>query len=104
MGGGPGIAHPPYIWPAADYLGRAITITVNFDDGTRLLSGASIDRAAGCLYSHLYIGKGVDGSPNSTTKSFTVPFGTTNVTQAQMNSRGFTTIEDFLALQITAGP
>jgi hypothetical protein len=98
-----GQAHPPYIWEAADYLNRVIRITVNFDDGTRLLSGATVFRDAGCVYTKILVGKGVDGSPDSTTKSFTVPAGTTPISQAQMNSRGFDTIEDFLALQITAG-
>lgn len=98
-----GQAHPPYIWEAADYAGKVIRITVNFDDTTRLLSGASVFRDAACVYTKILIGKGVDGTPDSTTKSFTVPAGTTNITQNQLNSRGFDTIEDFLALQITAG-
>jgi len=98
-----GQAQTPYIWEAADYQAKVIRITVTFDNATRILSGASVFRDAACVYTKILVGKGVDGQPDSTTKSFTVPAGTTSVTQAQMNSRGFTTIEDFLALQITAG-
>jgi hypothetical protein len=94
----------PWVWSAADYLGRTITITSNFNNATRALQASSVVRAAGCLYGHLYIGLGGDGTPDSTTKSFAVPVGTTSITANQMSAKGLNTIDDVLALQITAGP
>lgn len=94
----------PWLWAASDYLGRAITITVTFDNTTKALSSGSIVRATGGLYGHLYIGLGVDGSPNSTTHQFAVPVGTTGISKGQFSANGLNTIDDILALQITAGP
>jgi hypothetical protein len=94
----------PYVWESPDYQGNRIRITVTFDNATRALTGGSVFRDAACVYRKIYIGVGVDGSPDSTTHKFTVPAGTTAVSAAQMAAVGFTTIEQFLALQITAGP
>jgi hypothetical protein len=97
-------ATSPWVWEASDYQGRAIRITVTFDNTSRALSGATLFRASGCLFGHIYIGTGPDGSPNTTTKSFVVPVGTRTATAAQMATVGLNTIEDILSYQITAGP
>lgn len=96
-------AQSPYEWEARDYQGAVIRITITFNNATRALAGASVFRDAACVYTKILIGRGADDSPDSSTQSIVVPAGTTAVSAAQMASRGFTTIEQFLALQITAG-
>jgi hypothetical protein len=59
-----------------------------------------------CLYTKILIGLGGDGTPDSTTRKITVPDGTTVLTPQQLAAlaaQGLSTIEDILALQITAG-
>ena len=94
----------PWVWTAADYAGAVIRITVNFNNSTKALQNSSVFRDAACLYHNIYIGTGADGSPNTTTKAFAVPAGTSTVTANQMSSKGLNTIDDVMALQITAGP
>jgi hypothetical protein len=99
-------ATSPWVWEAQDYLQRAIRITVTFNDTTRAITGITAFRTSGCLYTKILIGTSADGVPDDTDKIVTVPVGTTNLTQNQLNNlaaRGLATIEDILALQITAG-
>lgn len=96
----------PWVWTGGDYLDRIIRITVTFDNVTRAITGITVFRDAGCLFTKLLIGLGVDGAPDSTDRLVTVPAGTTVLSAGQRNqlaSRGLNAIEDILALQITAG-
>lgn len=102
--GGTGVQQTPWIYQADDYLNRKLVITVTFNNATRALIGATIVRDVGCLWAKIYFGLGGDGKPESTTRQFTVPEGTTNITKAQLTSGGLNTIEDILAGQVTAGP
>ena len=86
-----------------DANGKHITITIPFNNATRAILSGQVVRDNGCLYRKILIGLGADGSPDSTTHSFTVPNGTTNITAGQFSAFGFDVIEDILALQITAG-
>ena len=90
----------------ADYQNKAITIMVTFNNSTRSITGGSITRDAGCMYTKILIGLGGDGSPDSTDKTFNVAGleGTQSVGKAPFTARGFNTIEDIQALQITASP
>jgi len=86
---------------------HAVQITVNFDNATFALINAVVWRAADCLWHTITIGLGVDGSPNSSTKTFnlsTLNDASRTVTAAQMAASPyfFTTIQDVLAAQITA--
>jgi hypothetical protein len=94
----------PYVQAFQDNFGNVIRITVTFDNTTRALSGATVYRDANCQWTHIYLGLGADGTPDTTTKAFTVSAGTTNINANQLRQRGLNTIEDVLALQITAGP
>jgi hypothetical protein len=95
----------PWVWQTLDYQGNALTITVPFNDSTRaLVNSTTVVRDAGCVYGHLYIGTGTDGTVETTTHSFAIPVGTTTVNARQMGNKGLNTIEDVLTLQITAGP
>lgn len=95
----------PWIWSSADYQGNKITITIPYDNTSKaILNGSNVVRDVGCVYGHLYIGLGADGTPNTTTHVFAVSVGTRAVTAAQMSAVGLNTISDVLALQVTAGP
>jgi hypothetical protein len=97
----------PYIWQALDNEGDAIRITVEFDNVTRAITGITVFRDPNCVYTKILIGTGADGIPDDTDKVITVPSGTTVLTQQQLRqlgNKGISTIEDFLALQITAAP
>lgn len=95
----------PWVSRFADYQGNAITITVAFNDVTRSITGGSVTRDPGCLFTKILIGRGADGVPDHTDKVFDLSGfeGTRNFNKAAFTSRGFDTIEQIRALQITAG-
>lgn len=102
--GTPGVVTTPWTWTALDRAGRALTISVDFNTSTRVISGGQVVRDAGCEYGHVYVGVGGDGLPDSTVGVFAVPFGSTNLNKPNFTSRGFSVIEDIvLSAQITAG-
>lgn len=101
--GVPQPATSPWNQSFTDYMGRAVSISVIFDEGTRELTSGSVTRDEGCLFTHILIGIGPDGTPDSTPFKFFVPVGTTDITADDFANVGLTTIEQITALQITAG-
>lgn len=89
----------------SDYLGRKIVATVTFN-GSNTLTGATVVRDAGCVYTKVIIGAlNADGSPGPSAKVINVPAGTTNFNQGQLNGVGLVTVDDIKnAPQITASP
>lgn len=104
-----GVAIPavsPWVQEFSDYLGRVIRITVTFDTVTRILAGVTVFRDPACLFTRILIGIGPTGTPDSSTRVFDVPSGTTVLNPAQMTAvrnNGMNTIENMQAFQITAG-
>jgi hypothetical protein len=100
------VLQSPWSSRFADYQDKAITITVTFNNATRSITGGSITRDAGCAYTKVLIGLGGDGRPDSTDKVFNVAGleGTQSANKAAFTARGFDTIEQIQALQITASP
>lgn len=94
----------PWIYEAGDYQQNVIRITVDFDNTTLALLGATVYRDAACVYSHIYIGLGADGTPDTSPLVFTVPAGSTNITAKQLSRQGFSTYGDLNSAQVTAGP
>lgn len=94
----------PWSTTIPDNFGKIIRITVNFNNTTRVISGANVFRDADCQWTHIYIGLGANGTPETTDKVFTVSAGSTNLTANQLSQRGLNVIEDITNLQITAGP
>jgi hypothetical protein len=94
----------PWVWESDDYIGLAIRITVNFNDATRALQSAVVHRDDGCQYHTIVLDNPgdsakakrlaapADGAPDNT------------YTAKQMSRQGLNTIEDVLAVQITAEP
>lgn len=95
--GTPGVQQSPWSVAFPDYQGNAITITLTFNNSTRALTGGTVVRDAGCVYSTIVI-----GDPATTQMTFQVPFGSTTLKANQLSNKGLNTIEDVLALQITA--
>jgi hypothetical protein len=93
----------PITWTFPDYLGRTLSVTVNFNNSTGRLNGVTTEREPGCLYQTLLWDKGTDGIPDNTTKKRTAPVGTASATRAQLGSIGLDTISDVLAVQFTVG-
>src|ERR1041385_1923250 len=92
----------PYVYDSgADWQGRHLTATFSFNNGNRNLSGLVVHRDPGCAYVAVLVGN-PNGTPTRIPSSGSIPNGDTNVTQGQLNAAGFTTIENVLALQITA--
>lgn len=92
----------PYVYNSgADYLGRHLTGTFNFDNVTRNLSSLVVHRDIGCVYIAVLIGN-PNGTPIRVPPSGAIAEGNTTISQAQLNAVGLTTVEDVLALQITA--
>lgn len=105
MHGGP--VQSPYVaLDAPDNLGRHLTITFVFDNVTRALATGTVHRDANCRWHKIVIGIGADGDPGSSTHTFNVGnlVGDQSFNATQMAAVGFSTIEDVLALQITAVP
>jgi hypothetical protein len=97
------VLQSPWVSRFDDYLGRAITITVNFNNTTRAISGGSVTRDVGCLWSKILVGVGVDGIPDHSGRIFDVPVGTNTIPKNVFNGMQLDTVEDIQALQITAG-
>lgn len=97
----------PWVYDSGpDWQGKRLRITVAFNNVTRVVTGAVVHRDPGCVYDHIYIGLGADGTPNSSTRVFAVPNleGDRNINANALNSNGINVIEDlFLLGQITAG-
>jgi hypothetical protein len=87
----------PWVESFSDYLNRNLSISIAFDNVTRALGVTTVTRDDGCLWGTLII-----GDPATTTKTFAVPFGTSTVSAQRLHQNGLNTIEDVLALQITA--
>lgn len=101
--GGTPPTSPWLAYTATDFAGFTVSFTVTFDASNNL-TGATVFRDAACQYKNVYIGLGVDGTPNTTSKKFAIPAGTTQVSKAQINAVGVRTVADAQDTQITAGP
>lgn len=94
----------PWVWEAIDYQGNKIRISVAFDNTTfAIVNGSTVFRDANCRFTKIYIGVGPDGTVESSPNVYAVPAGTTTLNRAAFTNNGLNTINDVLALQITAG-
>ena len=94
---------PPYVWSGADYADRIISISIDYNETTGELTGATTNRASGCLFSRILIGVGSDGSPENAPHKIQCPDGQRNVSKGQLHAVGLDAITDVLNGQITAG-
>lgn len=94
----------PWQYVTVDGNGHGLTFTIAFNNSTLVITGCTAVRDPASPWSTVYFGLGPDGTPQTSPASFAVPVGTTQVTKAQMQARGFTTMTDVFAGQITAAP
>jgi len=101
-----------------DYLGRHITATVAFSGTitpgtdpstwTNALTGGTVTRDAGCVYTTVIIGAlNPDGTPSASAKVFDMSAftGSRAFTANQLRAVGLATVADIMtAPQITAAP
>jgi hypothetical protein len=103
-----GVQVSPWTYDSGgDYQNKHVSISITYDNATRALTGATLHRDAGCVYTKIYIGLGADGTPDTTTHVFNISnlTGDRSVTAGQLSAVGLNVIEDVFALgQITAGP
>jgi hypothetical protein len=102
MAEGGGLITSPWLWEAGDYLDRAVRITVTFNNATQVLTGATVHRDDGCLFTKIVfddpsdeakarrIAAPADGQPDKT------------YTKNQINNQGLTRVADLDAVQCTA--
>jgi hypothetical protein len=94
----------PYVFVVRDFLGRVISLTVLYDNTTKVINAAcTVHRDANCTYTKVVIDVGGDGTPDTSTKilnmaSFT---GDKTFTVAQVNSIGLNTLADVKAHSLT---
>ena len=93
----------PWVSRFADYQGNAITLTVNFNDTTRAILNASVQRDEACVFTKILFGVGPDGIPDNTETQFTIPAGPSSIGRGAFVAFGFDKIEDLRTVQITAG-
>lgn len=93
----------PWTSRFADWQGSAIVLTVNFNETTRAILNAKVERDEACVYTKLLIGVGPNGSPDSTDTQLTIEAGPSSIGRGQFVEWGFDKIEDLQNTQITAG-
>jgi hypothetical protein len=87
----------------ADYANKAITLTVNFNNNTRAILNANVQRDADCMYTKILFGVGLNGVPDGTETQFTILAGPSSIGRGQFVAFGFDKIEDLQSAQVTAG-
>lgn len=109
----------PYVMTFGDYLAdpgadadqtkprHAVRIEVAFNNGNHSITGATAWRAADCLWTKIALGVGSDGTPNTSPVVFDLSGlndASTSISGGQLAKPpyNFSTIDDFMALQITA--
>jgi hypothetical protein len=94
----------PYVFVVRDFQGRVISLTVPYDNTTKVINGScTVHRDAGCMYTKVIIDVGGDGTPDTSTKILNVAgfTGDKTFTVAQVNAIGLNTLADVKAHQIT---
>lgn len=92
----------PYVYDSGpDANGKSLTCAFSFNNNNRSLSGAVVHRDPGCLYVAVLVGD-PNGTPVRVPASGSIPEGDTSISKGQLSANGFSTVEDVLALQITA--
>jgi hypothetical protein len=99
---GPYTTPNPWVFGANDPQGNSLSISVPWNSSTRALQNATVVRASGCTLFTVYIGLGADGQPETSANVYSVPVGTGTVTARTLSHHGLSTIDDLLALQVTA--
>lgn len=87
--------------PFPDYLGRAIYITVNFNDATRAITNAVVSRDTGCLWTKIVFDVPGDGVKSRRLAAPADGAGSRTYTGTQIANQGYATIDALMTVQIT---
>jgi len=93
----------PWTYTTRDYQGLTLSVTINFTLAGLIISITS-HKDPGCQYSNMYFGLGADGTPDTTHTQIPIADGDNTIGLAILNGFGFTTIQQALTAQFTAGP
>lgn len=105
MAEGNPLPNSPMVWEFRDFEGRVLRITVAYNNSTRRIGTTTVFRQVGCLFRRIYWDLGPDGTPDTSTRTVTVPNGTTSLTRAQLTTAtGLDVVEDILDVNFTVGP
>jgi hypothetical protein len=96
----PGVS--PYVYRVFDTTGHVLRVTFHFDNATRAIRTATVEREPGCVYDRILTGVSAEGLPTVLTRSWDAPVGTTMIPKNDLNSRGIFNIDDLFALGLTA--
>jgi hypothetical protein len=94
----------PYVFTVRDYLGRTMSLTVPYDNTTKVINApVTVHRDAGCTYTKVIIDVGADGTPDTSTKTLNVAgfTGDKTFTVNQVNAIGLVTLADVKAHSLT---
>jgi hypothetical protein len=94
----------PWDYTTADYAGKVLSVQLTFDNVTFTILAVTSHKDPGCQYNNFYFGLGADGTPDTTTSKIAVADGDAVVAVLLLNGFGFTTIQQALSTQVTAGP
>jgi hypothetical protein len=89
-----------------DYQDKHIAGVVTFD-ASQVLTGGTVTRDAGCVYTKIIIGAlNQDGTPSGAAKVINVANlnGSRSFSKAQLNAVGLVNVTDIMGYQITAAP
>ena len=100
--GDPYVPPNPWVFQTFDRNGLPFSITIPWNAGNRNITGGTVYRSPGCQVSTIMIGLGPDGTPNTSENAYTVPEGSTDFAANVLRANGLNTIDDVVALQITA--
>jgi hypothetical protein len=94
----------PWVCEFQDYLGRAVRITTNFNNSTRALQNAVVHRDTGCLWHTIVFDNPSDAAKAKRLAAPNDGQGDRTYTANQLSGQGLSTIDQAMAIQITAEP
>jgi hypothetical protein len=94
----------PWDYTTTDYAGLILSVHLTFDNLTFTILTATAHKDPGCQYNNFYFGLGPDGTPNTAAAQTPIADGDSVLGVLLLNSFGFTSIQQALAVQATAGP
>ncbi|SRR6266542_3427358 len=97
----------PWVWHTEDLEFRTLRVSVDWNPNSRVITGITMYRDAGCQFTRLLIGTSLDGNPDNTDKVIdcTGVVGDYKVSPQTLNvlaNRGAFHIDDLLTFNITA--
>jgi len=99
----------PWDYTTTDYAGKILSVhltfdNLTFDNLTFTILTATAHKDPGCQYSNFYFGLGPDGTPDTAAAQTPIADGDSVLGVLLLNSFGFISIHQALAVQATAGP